>query len=840
MHDLCLRKHLPSFKSVRSIRRPSAGRFRPLVESIESRVLLSTFTVSNLGDSGAGSLRQAILGANAGSGSETIDFSVAGTIALTSGALPTITQNVAIDGTSAPGFAGRPVVEVSAGGFGGLIFGAGSAGSALESIGIGGAAGSGVTLDDSHITVAGNDIGVALDGTTPMGNTGDGLTIAATSNNDVIGQTTTFVSGVSSDAISQASNVISSNGGNGITIDGSTGDVVVANYIGTDVSGTIALGNAGNGIEVESGASGNTIGGTITFNNTSSLVPDTNVISGNRGDGVLFTSGASNNFAGSNYIGVNVTGNAPLGNTLDGVAITDGAASDQLIGTYINLPPFVFANVISGNGGDGIRINDSNNDTVQANILGIGINNMTPIGNALDGILIEGTSANTQFGGVIPLGNVAAANGRNGVEISDSASGTVVFNTFGGEAAFEPYTNLGNGGDGVLVTSTGTGNIIRTNVLSNNRANGLELAGNATGVQVTEDIIGMNTSGMTPMPNGGNGIAIDGTAHGNSIGGFQQSIIPQNVISGNVGNGIAITGSAYDNVVFNSFIGVDVTAKTTAPNGGAGVYIGGGAYANTIGGSAAGYRDVISGNLGNGVELAGGTTGNVITGDLIGTDDTGTVPMPNGGNGIYIQDGSRNVVGGSAASSGNVIAFNHGAGVFIASGTGDAILGNSIFQNQGTGIVLEAGANNSQPAPRLSLVKHRRSAVIFGRLQGAPGSTYQVEFFATSRANASNPAQGQTYLGSITATTNNRGLARFRFLPPPQPRFTVFTATATSAASDSSSFSPGVPAERSPGSPRSVALSRKGSQSPWHARALHPHGPSTLVWSIETARHQRR
>ncbi len=826
MLDRRTRKSVVSPKTLGHVRRAGTNRLRPLVESIEQRVLLSTFTVSSLGDTGAGTLRQAIVNLDASSGANTIDFTVAGTITLTSGSLPAITQDVAIAGTTAPGFAGRPVVEVDAGGFGGLVFGVGSAGSSLESLGIGGATGSGVVLDDSNITVVGNDIGVGLNGSTPLGNTGDGLTINSTSNNDRIGATSTFVLGISSDAISVASNVISSNGSNGISINGSTGDILVANYIGTDVSGTIALGNAGNGIEVDSGASSNTIGGTITFNNTSSLVPDTNVISANGGDGVLLTSGADNNFTGSNFIGVNVTGNAPLGNTLDGVAINDGADGNQLIGTYINMPPFVFANVISGNGGNGIDINNSNNDTVQANILGIGINNMTPVGNALDGILIQGSSANTQFGGVIPLGNIAAANGRNGVEISDSASGTVVFNTFGGEAAFEPYTNLGNGGDGVLVTSTGGGNIIRTNVLSNNRANGLELAGDATGVQVTEDIIGMNTSGTTPMPNGGNGVVIDGTAHGNSIGGFQQSIIPQNVISGNIGNGIAITGGAYDNVIFNSYIGVNVQAKDAAPNGGAGIYLGAGTYGDTIGGTAAGDLNVISGNLGNGVELMGGTTGNVITGDQIGTDATGTNPLPNGGSGVYIQDASGNTVGGASAGAGNVIAYNNGAGVFIAVGTGNAVQGNSIHQNQGSGIVLEPGANNDQPPPTLVLVKPRpRVTAIGGRLMAAPNSTYQIEFFATSPMARSNPAQGQTYLGSVTVTTNGRGMARFRFLPPVEPQGTVFTATATSVGGDTSPFSSGVATGKPP---RFVPLDRAG------LAIRHPqHPPRHLPLNIE-------
>jgi hypothetical protein len=162
-----------------------------------------------------------------------------------------------------------------------------------------------------------------------------------------------------------------------------------------------------------------------------------------------------------------------------------------------------------------------------------------------------------QFGGVIPLGNVAAANDRNGVEIAGTASGGVYFNTFVGVPAFID-TAVGNALDGFLVTSTGGSNLIRTTIISGNGGNGIQISGNATGVQVTDAIIGMNSNGLLPIPNGGNGVLIDGNAHGNAIGGFQPSVAPQNTISGNGANGVAIVGNASDNIIFNSFIGTDV------------------------------------------------------------------------------------------------------------------------------------------------------------------------------------------------------------------------------------------------------------------------------------------
>ena len=114
---------------------------------------------------------------------------------------------------------------------------------------------------------------------------------------------------------------------------------------------------------------------------------------------------------------------------------------------------------------------------------------------------------------MIPLGNVSAGNGRNGIEVAGTASGFTTFNTFGGLLAFKGAAP--NGRDGLLITSTGGDNLVRTNVFSGNRGNGIELGGNASGVTVDPDIAGLNTNGNGPLPNGGDGLRIDGTAHGN-------------------------------------------------------------------------------------------------------------------------------------------------------------------------------------------------------------------------------------------------------------------------------------------------------------------------------------
>jgi hypothetical protein len=122
--------------------------------------------------------------------------------------------------------------------------------------------------------------------------------------------------------------------------------------------------------------------------------------------------------------------------------------------------------VTSGNGGNGLRVTDSNNTTIQANFFGLWADNNTAVRNAKNGVLVNGPSARTTTGGPIPLGNVSAANGRNGIHVADTASEFVTDNTFAGLAAFSDNPNHGNGKDGMLITASGGKILIRTNVVT--------------------------------------------------------------------------------------------------------------------------------------------------------------------------------------------------------------------------------------------------------------------------------------------------------------------------------------------------------------------------------------
>ncbi|HVU86203.1 MAG TPA: right-handed parallel beta-helix repeat-containing protein [Pirellulales bacterium] len=592
----------------------------------------------------------------------------------------------------------------------------------------------------------------------------------------------------------ELSNVISGNGSNGIELSGANNNQITMNYIGTDITGTVDLGNAANGIMVAALSAGNIIGGQATGGNSPTngvfvQPPQGNVISGNDMDGVLIASGATQNQLSGNYIGTSASGNSALGNEKDGVAIVN-ANNNSLVGCFASQSPFVFYNVISGNIGNGLRVFNSNDTTIQGNFFGMGANNATAVGNTLDGVLIAGSSAGTVMGGEIPLGNVTATNGQNGIEIRDTASDFVSYNSFVGLAAFNDDPNFGNAHDGILITSTGNNILLRTNVITENGNDGIEIGGNASSVRVVGEIIGLYTTG-TPMGNVKNGIEIDGNAHGIIIGGPQSKadVIPHNVVSANGANGIAVTGNSYGNTISFTDIGTEISGTAARPNALDGILLGSGTSGNTIGSPDPRLQTFVSGNTGNGIEIRN-SQGNTIINTNVGIG-IGGAALGNGGNGILIVASSNNTIGStSSAIPHNVIAYSGGDGVAIASGTGNALRENSIYSNAGLGIDLAPGANANQAAPVLNTVRSFFFGVqISGSLRSTPNATFTIELFGSS----SGGSNGQVYLGSVTVRTNNVGMATFTIAVPRLPSgIRYFTATATSSANNTSEFSKSV------------------------------------------------
>ena len=354
-------------------------------------VSAATFVVTSTGDggdsnpgngvcaaSGGGcTLRAAIQEANALAGADVINFAIgSGLQTINAGSGLSITSAVTVDGWTQPGFAGAPLIVVHGGsGTGVSISGSNTT---VRGLVINGFSGDGMSISGgSNNVVEGCYVGLNAAGTAGDGNSGAGILVSS-SNNRIGGRD------------KAQRNVISGNTGKGnlggIKIDGgSTGNVIQGNFIGSDVTGTVSIGNEGRGVAIHSG-SNNFVGG--------ALAGAGNLIIGNRATGVRVVSGTGNVVVG-NYIGLRAdgtyeygvssnargvqfrtdgntaAGNYIVGNLYDGVLIYEGTGNNNL----------VQQNVIAGNGLHGIDATIGTGNKFLSNqifantYLGIGISN---------------------------------------------------------------------------------------------------------------------------------------------------------------------------------------------------------------------------------------------------------------------------------------------------------------------------------------------------------------------------------------------------------------------------------------------------------------------------------
>jgi len=283
----------------RKKRRP----FHPGFSDLERRMMLATYIVAITADSGLGSLRQAIIDSNAATpGPNTIDFSIGSgpqTISLLS-ALPSISVPVLIDGTTQPGYATAPLIDLdgtSAGtGADGLVLAAGSDGSTIRGLVINNFTYAGILITTTGNTVQSSYIGTNAVGTA-AGSQPMTYGVLVTAANNTIGGTTpgagNLISGNNSGATSD---------GVELTGSGATGNAVEGNLIGTDVTGKLSVPNY-QGIIINTG--GNNIGGTLTGAG--------NLVSGNAVQGIVLDISNSNLVVG-NRVGTDISGTLPLAN----------------------------------------------------------------------------------------------------------------------------------------------------------------------------------------------------------------------------------------------------------------------------------------------------------------------------------------------------------------------------------------------------------------------------------------------------------------------------------------------------------------------------------------------
>ncbi len=593
----------------------------------------------------------------------------------------------------------------------------------------------------------------------------------------VYGGTNTRIGG---DAVDQK-NYIAGNTGSGIRIEVTAGSAtVLANNIGIKSNGQL-LGNR-HGIEVYS--SYHTIGSTAI---------KASWIAGNTWGVALLGPSASHNSVRYNLIDVN----SGVANSGDGVVLYNSGSSNVIQDNEIGL-----------NGRHGVYIFQDFPGCIMNRLANnqIGTNSGGhDRGNGLDGIYVQGNYC------VQLQSNRVYFNQRYGIYLASYASDG---STIGGNQC--RY----NQEAGIRINSNG--NTINDNVAELNSGIGLWVMGNSNALNT-------NSALGNPIPSSSYqivGIQIDGD--GNTLLGHVT--IPTE-IAYHTGVGLAINGD--NNTVKRYYI---------HGNGDAGVEIAG---SSNIIGAAGSDRNTISVNN-DGVRLTAAAGLNQVIGNYIGVGTSGAGDSGNVtgvriygwgnqvvNNRIAYSYGSNVVLSGSDAhdntlqdnnigptvtshgvsienaAAGNVLQANQvsssgGAGIYVASGSLNRLISNTLTLNGGLGIDLaptgvtlndsgdgDSGANYLQNFPVLTAVTALSDQTrIQGTLNSRPNASFTIQFFLNTTCDASGYGEAETYLGQTTLTTNSSGQAGFNVtLPVGGAAGKYVVATAIHTNGDTSEFS---------------------------------------------------
>jgi hypothetical protein len=544
---------------------------RFVLEVLEERQLLATITVNTASDAGAAptklSLRQAIEISNgtlavssltsaqqaqvsgALSSPNTIDFDIPGAqgtlhdIALSS-PLPAITSSVIVNGYSQPGASPNT---------------------------------NGPGLGDNAV------LNVEIDGTS-AGIGASGLVVASGSST---------IEGL---IIANFGSQLGGTGGNGIVLQTAGGNLIAGNFIGTNSTGTAGTNIAADDVLIESGSSGNTVGG-LTPRARDVLV-NNNAGGSTLGAGVDIE-GASANLVVGNFVGTSASGTMSLagGTSSLGILIAAGATNNTVGGTTA-----AARNLISGNKGSGVQIgatadqSATSGNVVAGNWIGTDVTGLLPLGNGFgsspggDGVDLMGTDStgNTVGGSIAAAGNIISGNAYDGIYLDDASADTLEFNLVGADGALNfsnkqiGNTNLGielddapqitisrnlivnnlTGGVGLFYSQT-SGDLIANNEIILNNGDGILFCSCGDGGSaIYGNLIGTNASGTVNLGNKGYGIDI-GSAN-NTVGGTADG--EANTIAFNTKAGIGLenlntdTGNAFsaNSIYSNKTLGIDL------------------------------------------------------------------------------------------------------------------------------------------------------------------------------------------------------------------------------------------------------------------------------------------
>lgn len=402
-----------------------------------------TYVVTSAGGSSsvAGTLPWAVFQANYfGEDINYINFNILGSadeivIALTDTLF--IARPMIIDGTSQPGYAGKPRIRINCNGR--------DSGFDVVPVGSGLPGGGGSTIQGFRIT---NYVSNAItlfskaDGSTIADNQ-IGFTPLATPG--TFSKNVTAHPGCRGIGIASSSNIIRGNTisgvDNAITLGPDGNPLFVAckrntfenNFIGTDSTGLIKIGNTSDGIFLGAGAQLNFIG-------------PGNVLSGMDSSGVeLLDPTATGNIIFENIIGLNATGTGVIGNGELGVLIANGAANNSVGGAYGGIYP---GNVISGNTIGGLAIgtdafpgvNGTNDNHVEGNFIGTNAAQTKTLGMQNSGVTVQNQSKRN-----ILRRNVIVGQIDHGIVLSDASDNGIYGNWIGVTSTGKVVANKGYG-----------------------------------------------------------------------------------------------------------------------------------------------------------------------------------------------------------------------------------------------------------------------------------------------------------------------------------------------------------------------------------------------------------
>ncbi|MGC3985227.1 MAG: cadherin domain-containing protein [Pseudorhodoferax sp.] len=676
---------------------------------------ISTLLASK-GADGFISLREAITAINntpAGSLPTLVNFAIAGTGVHTinlATALPTITRPVFIDGRSDDSFAAngsRPAIVLRGPGTGGSTYGlaleTGASGSTVRGLSIQNFnAGIYIAYGSSGNTLVGNYVG-ALGSDGSLGSGGNAIGIIVRGSGNTIGST-----------LAADGNVVSGNVSADISLDASTatGNRIIGNNLGTNAAGVATAWGSYYGVWLQSGAHDNQIGGTAAG--------EGNRIAGhNTGVFVAATAGV-----GNAVLGNSIYGNSALGIDLGAFGVTPNDPDDVDTGPN-NLQNFPVLTLARTDGAGSFEISGSINTTANTYIR----------------IELFANTANDGSGygeGQTYLGFVdVLTDGSGNASFSTTLSVTVAAGAFisatatRSDATYSSFSDTSEFARSVVAIHTTQQNVLIVDTAADtvdgdttSLSTLLATKGADGRISLREAIIAINNTpdnGLPTLVNFGiagtgvhtitlgsdlphiaNPVVIDATtddsfaANGNrpaiQIDGndTESGLVLQAGASGSTIRGLALTNFFYagiyveagsdDNVIAGNYLGrIGADGSLLGTTVANGIWVDNGSN-NRIGGSTAADRNVLIGVSGNAILVVGvGSVDNVVQGNWIGVMPDGASAVASAGQGIAVADGASGTqLGGLNAGEGNWIARTDYSAMAIANATGTVVQGNRI------------------------------------------------------------------------------------------------------------------------------------------------------------------